>query len=724
MSTQQRTDVDPVTFEVIRHRLRAITDEQAARVMTVSGSAHVTEMSDYNVGLYLPDGSAACMGRTILFHAASMAAMVRHVIADCRNNPGINPGDMFIVNNPWKGTVHGPDLAMLAPVFHGEELIFWSGAMMHMADIGGMRAGSMGLDASETYQEGLMFPPTRMIEAGVVRQDIWSLIMANSRVPGATALDLKGLIAANNSAVRSLLELAGKYGADALGQVMATMVDLSERRLRERIASLPDARVRAVGYLERDAASGTIPEVVVTLTKRGDTLTFDYSESSPQMPNATNCTESGLYAGVYAGLLPSLGFDLPWNAGLFRPVEVVCPTGLICNADRPAAVSGNIGGAVWEVEATAVAAIAKLLMLSDSLGAESQAHNGGRPASPVLHGTNQHGERFIGRTFESLGSGAGAYRDHDGVGAFGNHSIERVLISNAETIEQDMPILYLWRGLTTDSGGGGRQRGGQSIGCAYIAHGGTPLVGNQGHAWDVPDSAGLSGGYMGLSNRALLVRGSDVLTHLRAGEIPEWGSVAGEPAPSSSLPPVVPLRDGEVMVSMPFGAAGWGDPLERDPAAVQTDLDRGAVSLRSAEEVYGCVVEAGTVDPEATVGRRERLRAGRSEWQPGSPGPDEHPAQLTRLAGLGDALEFASGDGETWVRCDCGTVLCRAADNWREHALVSSASPEAFGVDVALADEMEVRRYACPACLRLHAVDVRRRGDAHLHDVELIAATD
>src|SRR4051812_42438397 len=188
--------VDPVTFEVIRHRLHAITDEQAATLAAISGSKHVTEISDYNVGLYLPDGAVATMGRTILFHASSMAAMVRHVRADCAENPGIGPGDMFVVNNPWKGAVHAPDMCIVAPVFADDRLIFWSGALMHMSDIGGMRQGAMGLDSTESYQEGLQLPPIKLVEGGVLRRDLWTMILSHSRMAPAMQLDLKGLMAA------------------------------------------------------------------------------------------------------------------------------------------------------------------------------------------------------------------------------------------------------------------------------------------------------------------------------------------------------------------------------------------------------------------------------------------------------------------------------------------------------------------------------------------------
>src|SRR5262245_60787586 len=141
--------VDPVTYEVIRHRLLAITGEQAATLAAISGSKHVTEISDYNVGLYLADGAVATMGRTILYHASAMAAMVRHVIADCTENPGIGPDDMFVVNNPWNGAVNAQDMAIVAPIFYEGELIIWSGAMMHMLDSGARWPGRCWMDAPD-----------------------------------------------------------------------------------------------------------------------------------------------------------------------------------------------------------------------------------------------------------------------------------------------------------------------------------------------------------------------------------------------------------------------------------------------------------------------------------------------------------------------------------------------------------------------------------------------
>ena len=223
---------------------------------------------------------------------------------------------------------------------------------------------------------------------------------------------------------------------------MRSIIDTSEARLRRRILGLPDMTTHAVGLLERDRATGVIPQVAVTLTKRGDTLSFDFSGSSPQLPTATNCTESGLLAGVTGALLPTLGFDIAWNAGLFRPVTVTCPDGLICNARRPAAVSDSIAGAAWEVESAALVCVSKLLACSDSYLGEAQAgvRAGGHPrrccTGPASTASGSSGARS-----SRSPPAAAPTPPTTACPAFGNHSIERVLISNMETIEQDMPVL-------------------------------------------------------------------------------------------------------------------------------------------------------------------------------------------------------------------------------------------------------------------------------------------
>jgi N-methylhydantoinase B len=215
---------------------------------------------------------------------------------------------------------------------------------MHMADIGGMRAGSMGLDATESFQEGLLMPPVKLVEAGVVRNDIWNLILSQTRAAAAMALDLKGLMAANHAATDGLDKVIAQYGSTTLMAVMSRLIELSEERMRRRLRQLPDATIRAVGRLDYNAATREIPVVAVELRKEGDQLIFDYSGSSAQVPDATNCTWGGLMAGLSAALLPTVAYDIPWNEGLYKPLTVVCPEGRICNARRrpPLAVTSPV----------------------------------------------------------------------------------------------------------------------------------------------------------------------------------------------------------------------------------------------------------------------------------------------------------------------------------------------------------------------------------------------
>lgn len=718
--------VDPVTFEVIRHRLVGITDEQAARLTTISGSKHVTEMSDYNVGLYLHDGSVAAMGRTVLHHSATMATLCKSVIADCAENPGIAPGDTFVVNDPWKGSVHAPDMALMTPIFVDDELLFWAGAMMHMSDIGGMYEGSVMLPAVEAYQEGLLLPPLKLVDRGVLRQDLWRCILGNCRHPATMSLDLKGLLAANMAAVEGLNLLVQRYGIETLRSVMAALVDVSEARLRARLRELPDATVRASGFLEYEPSLGDVPVVHLELTKSGDTLFFDFSKSSPQVANSTNCTYGGLMAGISGALLPTLAYDIPWNAGIYRVLEVTCPEGLICNARRPAAVSGNISGAVWEVDMAATVALSRLAACSDSYLREAQSSSCGRPGSLFFYGENQHRERFAGRTFDVLASGGGAYADHDGVSSQGHHGIVRAQISNVEALELDLPILYLRRGWAPDSGGAGRRRGGSSLVGLYKPHQAHPTFQRIGRTWHTPDAMGVFGGYPGAEMGSVLLRKTNVEATLAGGHIPAFDEVAGERYVSPQPPPpTLVLQPDDVVRADPPAGAGWGDPLDRTVDDLQRDLREAAITPDAAVRFFGSVLDAkGHVDRAATDQRRRELRTERTGWPVRSRRVGEPVGALERCCRVGDQLEVRrDASGAFWTVCRCGYALAPAAENWRGHAARSVATADELGVGLVLHQRLEARRYACPSCGLLHAVDICRKDDPDPYDIQLDLAS-
>ncbi|MDQ6730730.1 MAG: hydantoinase B/oxoprolinase family protein [Actinomycetota bacterium] len=726
-TTITATEVDPVTFEVIRHRLLAITDEQAATLAAISGSPLVTEANDFNVGLYRSDGSAVAMGRTVLFMASSIAQIVGYVVADCLEDPGIHPNDVFVVNHPWKGAMHAMDMGVVAPIFHAGEIVAWSGAMCHLMDIGGLRPSGFCVGATEMYQEGLQLPPVKLVDGGVLRSDVLNLILSHSRIPATVNLDIKGLIAANNTAVRSVADLIARYGMETVDAVMRGVVELSERRIRSRLESLPDAVVRAVAYIDNDGAQPVDEtyEIALEMTKAGDSITFDFSASSPQAPSYVNCTWAGITAGVTAAVLPTIAYDIPWNAGLFAALTIECPEGLICNATLPAAVSGGTLEATWMVEMASQEALSKLVACTDEFSGEAQAPPAGGPDLTLFSGLNNQGERFAQVMLDILATGGGAYNDHDGVSVQGQHNIERTMVANVEANELNLPIVYLWRGLVPDSGGAGRQRGGDTMGCmwAFLTEAGVDLL-YGGHGWDVPNSYGIFGGHPGEENRRVIVHESDVREQFASGHVPGLAEITGKEQPTRGRFGMSHLGRDSVLAIMPQAGGGFGDPLDRPTAAVQIDLEDGTVSPEGAVVVYGVTLDAGgQVDEAATAKRRGEIRETRRAWPKAGEErlADLDNADLRRTGPLGDVLEVVTDGSEHYVRCRCGDVLCRAEENWRERARMCLATADELGPGIPLLDEkIEVRRYACGGCGVLLSVDVRRKGAHHLHDVSLL----
>src|SRR5690606_15092628 len=258
--------IDPITFEVVRNKLQAITEEQALTLKAVSGSPVVTEASDFNNGLYLRDGSIVTVGPQVIVHTGTMSTVIKSIIADFKPED-IREGDMFILNDPYKGAIHQPDVSIVAPIFHENRHVAWAGSCSHQLDMGGMRFGSWGIGATEIQQEAVLIPGVRIVERGVLRDDLWRMIMGMTRLPNLLGLDLKAMIAANNVAARRLKELLTRYGAETVEQVMHDEIDFSERRLRERLKTIPDGVYRARDYLEHDGHTNTLYEVVLSITK-------------------------------------------------------------------------------------------------------------------------------------------------------------------------------------------------------------------------------------------------------------------------------------------------------------------------------------------------------------------------------------------------------------------------------------------------------------------------
>src|SRR5690606_3757412 len=287
-----------------------------------------------------------------------------NIVTDCADSPGIRDGDMFILNNPYKGALHQQDVSIVAPVFYQGQRVAWVGACAHQIDMGGMNFGSWGIGARMVQQEAVLMSGVRIVEGGEIRTDIWDMILGMTRMPLAVGLDLKAMIAANNVASRRLVELFDRYGLEEVLRVMELEIEHSEERLRDQLRRLPDGVYRGQDFLEHDGHTNALYELRLEVRKTGDRLVFDFTGTSPQAPGFINCTWSGMLAGVFTALLPTLAPALRWNEGLLRVIEIEAPDGLVCNASFPAPVSSATISATWVVTNVALQALSRLAATS------------------------------------------------------------------------------------------------------------------------------------------------------------------------------------------------------------------------------------------------------------------------------------------------------------------------------------------------------------------------
>jgi N-methylhydantoinase B len=708
------TNIDPITFEVIRHKLEAITEEQAITLKNVSGSPVVTEATDFNVGIYLADGSIVNMGPQVIFHAGTMSTVIYSIIEHFSENPGINEGDMFILNDPYRGAIHQPDVSIVMPIFHRGRRIAWTGSCAHELDTGGMTLGSWAFGATDVQQEAMLLPGVKIVEAGVLREDIWQMIMGMTRLPHVVGLDFKAMIAANNVASRRFHELMQRYGVDTVDRVMRIEIDTSERRLRERLKRIPDGIYRARDFLDHDGHANRLYQVEVAAHKLGDELILDMEGSSPQAPGFINCTRSGLRGALFTGLLPILAPDIRWNEGVLKPVTIKVPEANICNARWPAPVSGATISTAWVVQNVAVAALSRMVAGVADLVTEGQAVTKGQMSVLTLGGRDRDGGPFGTLLMDSMAGGGGAYIDHDGLDGSGDYSIPRPQIANVEANEASGPFLYLFRSFVPDTEGAGAMRGGITTALAVTPHDvdelHTMVV---GHGVQVPNSVGQFGGMPGACAFHLLRKSNgdigeliDANTHMHdlfeaGGSVQRLESKLGHFA----------LHRGDVFAYSFQGGGGYGDPIRRDPARVVRDVKNGIVTRERANEIYGVVLrDDDGVDAEATGARRRAIRSERL----GGKTPKAEPPPATGLAEVCPAIDTGKH-----FRCLCGADLGPATQDWKPKAQRRLRPPQTFSPYLTLHAELELREFSCTECGTLLEVEVARKGQESLATIVL-----
>lgn len=722
-------NLDPATFEIIRHKLVAINEEQGIALKTMSVSPVVNEASDFGCGLYTPDGKMVTMGAEIVFQAACIPLVIDSVIEDCSDNPGIREGDMFIVNDPYKGAIHHPDVTLVAPIYYQGELVAWSGVSAHQVDMGGMSIGSLCAKATEKQQEGLMMPPLRLVENDQVRGDVWRLIMNMTRQPQMVSLDIKGFVSANMIARRRLLELIDQYGIDTIKLVMSELIRYSERRFRERLLELPNGEFQSQGFIDHDGHQNNLYRTDIKLIKDNDTLRFDFSGSSLQAPGFINATKSALIGGVFGGTAPLMGSKIPWNHGILNAIEVIAPEGLICNARSPAPTSSATIAEGWIIVNTVVHVVSKMLMLSPKYRHHAQAVSNGTFHSLHMGELNQHGEPYGTHLMDAQLGGGGASFQADGLDSMGGFPSLRPCIPNIESSEMQGPMLFLYRSSFPDSAGDGKFRGGRAAGAAVVPYDVDEwrcVFTTQGI--EVPVSPGQSGAYPGKCNRHMVIRDTRVMELLSKGELPLQLDSPNAPlnldtlGGTATVPPAktdeFKVSPGDVIEFVWAGGGGYGDPLKRPPEQVADDVQGHIISAHRAKEVYGVVIVENELNVDATAELRQQMVHERLE---DCRLPSQKYNQQTgdRLTQVGMSLYISRLENELQIECECGYVFGPATDNWKIAAASRSPDEKERPEGLVFHKELELAQYLCPNCGTIHASDVKERKSSPVQDIKL-----
>lgn len=724
-------DLDPVTYEVVRHRLW--TDNLAqGQIITRIAVSPVLQAYDFNMCVLTEDAELVMNGPFTPILTVGGALLTKYVIENLGQPLGIHEGDIFASNDPWIGSIHQMDLGLVAPVFVDGKLFAWVTNSGHQMDFGGSAPGGFLPDSRDIYNDPVILPPFKLVDRGRVRRDLERLYLRQSRMPDVASLDLRAQLAGIRFGIERVLAACAKFGAPTVKAVMRKILNVAQSSMREKLLRLPDGTWSQVRYCDQRLPGdrGTL-RIQVNLHKKGDRLLVDNRGSDPQAEGPNGFPYTGFAGGVMGVLsVTMLHEHLFAIGGAERQVDFQPSPGLVTCADHPAAVSGGILNQAAFVKGL-MAAFMRMLACdpqsrADVLAPESDS------AVPMVAGVDQHGRGFGVPLTDGQAVGSGARAFKDGIDSGGITIAMMIKINNVEVLEQFYPVIYLYRRRVADSGGAGRWRGGTGIRSAL-----TPLEGVElyvatfagGACVSTHGAPGVAGGYPSATSQFLVLRGSDVLEQFRRGEIPLGPSdlaVSQELvlAPKSVGTRLVP---GDLLEVRYAGGGGYGDPLQREPERVAADVLAGAVSLASARAIYGVEVTGdGSIDQPGTERHRRSIQQDRLRWQ-GSRDPETtgwQPDEATELAVHEYVALRRGADGSDVLVCRCCHRVLGAADRSYKEGLLVDQSPITSLPLVGdparfLDDEMVFRRYCCPNCGVLMSTDIVRRGEPLLEEMVL-----
>ncbi|MBI3075791.1 MAG: hydantoinase B/oxoprolinase family protein [Deltaproteobacteria bacterium] len=690
------SELDPFRYEIFRHRLYQVLEEGRLAIHRVSGSPVVVEGGECMCSFYDADGTAILTACGLLLHCTGCSTAIERAIEWYQESPGIHDGDQLFFNDPYIAATHVFDMFVIKPIFH---------------------------EGRRIWQEGVAFKGLKIVEGGKFRPDVFNTVCGHSRDPHLVGLDTKAKIAANNVCAANYLKLVDKFGPEFVQAASRRIIEDSDRMARQRLLELPDGtwRSRVYYYAVHDGHPKPV-KVQCTMTKEADRVSFDFTGTSPQNPDTTNCTYYCSWSGLFVALAGHLFWQVPWNGGMVAPVEIIVPEGSLLNCRFPAA-NGSGPGTASMLEAAAHDCIVRMLYAGGRLeDVNAVWRSFGEGERNRYGGHNQHGGVVAQQIYDFFAGGLGGTPLRDGVHTGANMLNPQSSISDVELIEMNYPFLCLGRNHLRDSGGFGKHPGGMGLERLFMVYGSDDLTDTCGEALILPAAKGLFGGYPASVQDVFAFRTADLPARLARGEYPSttaellsggWGEVVDPNIRFTRIR----LRPYDILVNhgIAVGGGGYGDPLDRPPVRVARDVRDQAISAETALKVYGVVLRGtpARVDEPATAARREALRAERLRegvrLRP--PRPLTAPAPPVREMRLHESLVGRvdeSGDGV--IAClRCGHVLGGVRENYRWGTLYRKRDLEDWPLRASLVSRRRMvwcQEFICPGCGTLLEVDL------------------
>ena len=577
----QRT-TDPITREIIKNALMSTADTMALTVVRTARSAVIKHGMDFSTALFNAEGEQVAQGLTLPPHLGSMAPALEGVMNAFGDD--VHPEDIFANNDPYEGASHLPDIFLFKPIFVNETLMGWSCCIGHQTDIGGRVAGGNACDNTEIYQEGLILPPLKLYDKGVLNQAVWRILEKNVRVPEKVLGDVQALLAAVRFGERDLLRLVDDYGLEDLKSYMTDILDTTEQLTRAEFASLPHGEWEFTDYIDND---GIDPQPIAIHAKvriEEDEVFVDFDGTSPQAKGSINPNFAYTKSNVYAVLKCLMDPGIQSNSGFFRPFNITAPEGCFVNPQHPAPVAARglagfrIAHAMFGAMAQAMPGKVPAAWGGGEIGLSFGGYHPNRKAWVYLE-FNNDGPRGGGPQFDGA----------DGISS----PVLNMANTPIESVEADQPLLIERFGLYPDTAGAGKYRGGLSLirDFRLLAEEATFQLRSDRSDFQ---PWGLEGGKHGTPTRNYLNPDTDM-----------------QKLPGKHL---MTLKKGDVYRVIQAGGGGYGDPLDRDVYAVLEDVREEKLSIEHVRQEYGVVIHPDSLelDLRATEVLQAEMRKGNS----------------------------------------------------------------------------------------------------------------